>query len=137
MVERNSAEEDGAIASEIESLRQHMMRSWWWVCLVLWLTVGLLSLWWVRADLQELREYFTWAAVRSMLANNRAAAVGIGLCYGLTLALLYAESRHILRGLSKGERQQLTSRLKKIRAQGSSHPQWKIIHSGKAQNTER
>ncbi len=137
VVERNSAEEDGAIASEIESLRQHMMRSWWWVCLGLWLTVGLLSLWWVRADLQELREYFTWAAVRSMLANNRAAAVGIGLCYGLTLALLYAESRHILRGLSKGERQQLTSRLKKIRAQGSSHPQWKIIHSRKAQNTER
>ncbi len=131
MIERNKAEEDGAIASEIESLRQHMMRNWWWICLALWLTVGLLSLWWVRADLQELREYFTWAAVRSMLATHRAAAVGIGLCYGLTLALLYAESRHILLGLSKSERQQLTSRLKKIREQGPSHPQWKIINPAK------
>ena len=137
MIGRNEAEEDGAIASEIESLRQHMMRRWWWICLALWLTVGVLSLWWVRADLQELREYFTWAAVRSMLANNRAAAAGIGLCYGLTLALLYAESRHILLGLSRSERQQLTSRLKKIRKQGPSHPQWKIIHSGRSQSARR
>lgn len=131
MIERDKAEGNRAIAPEIESLRRHMMRNWWWVCLTLWLTIGLLSLWWVRTDLQELREYFTWAAVRSMLATHRAAAIGIGLCYGLTLALLYAESRHILLGISTSERQQLTSRLKKIREQGSSHPQWKIIQPAK------
>ena len=60
-------------AQEIEALRQSMMRTWWRVCLVLWLTVGLLSLWWVRSDLQELQQYFTWTAVRFMLVYHRIA----------------------------------------------------------------
>lgn len=114
-------------AQEIESLRQAMMRTWWWVCLGLWLTIGLLSLWWVRADLQELHQYFTWAAVRAMLAFNRSAAMGLGLCFGLTLALLLSESRQILWGISAGEYARLLSSLEKIHAQGPSHPQWKII----------
>lgn len=73
-------------------------------------------------------EYFTWAALKFMLIYSRPAAMGLGLCFGLTLALLYAESRHILLGLSKSERRQLTHRLEKIRAQGPSHPQWRLIH---------
>lgn len=103
------------------------MRSWWWLSLSLWLTVGLLSLWALRFEFQELNEYFTWAAVRAMFAFNRFPAVGLGLCCGLTVALLYAESRHILFGLSKSEAQQLSARLEKIQSQGPSHPQWKLI----------
>ncbi|MEL6775715.1 MAG: hypothetical protein AAFO06_00550 [Cyanobacteria bacterium J06597_16] len=117
---------------EIEALRQAMLRSWWWVCLSLWLTVGLLSLWWLRADIQELLDYFTWAAVRYMLYYERLAAMGLGLCFGLTLALLYAESRHILWGISKGEKLRLLTQLNKIHEQGPSHPQWKIIRSTEA-----
>ncbi len=134
MTERNSAEEapetlgsDLGTEAEIEYLRQHMMRNWWWLCLALWLTIGALSLWWLHADLQLIREYFTWAAVKYMLVYNRLAAMGLGLCFGITLALLYAESRHILLGVSKGEKLQLANRLAKIRAQGPSHPQWRII----------
>ncbi len=127
-LEQGSTEEDRGIEPEIESLRQAMMRSWWWLCLALWLTIGTLSLWWLRSDLQALREYFTWAALKFMLAYSRFAAMGLGLCFGLTLALLYAESRHILLGLSKSEQLQLTSQLAKIRAQGPSHPQWRLIH---------
>jgi hypothetical protein len=112
---------------EIEALRQHMMRSWWWVCLGLWLTVGLLSLWWIRSDLRLLREYFTWATVRYTLAYARFAAIGLGLCFGTTLALLYAESRHILVGLSRTEKRQLRDRLTQIHHQGPSHPLWKVI----------
>ncbi len=132
MVKEHTATE----AEELEALRQHMMRSWWWICLGLWLTLGLLSLWTLRFELQELREYFTWAAVRYMFYYNRLAAIGIGLCVGVTVATLYAESRHILWGLSKQEKSQLTYRLKKIHAQGSSHPQWKIIRSTHSQNKE-
>lgn len=112
------------------------MRTWWRMCLALWLSVGTLSLWWLRPELQELREYFTWAAVRAMIIFNRPAAIGLTLCVGLTMALLYAESRHILWGLSKGEKSRLTTQLNKIRAQGSSHPQWKIICSGKTSSEE-
>jgi hypothetical protein len=130
VIERNSAEKAQGVEPEIEYLRQHMMRNWWWLCLALWLTIGALSLWGLRADLRLLSEYFTWAAVKFMLVYNRAAAMGLGLCFGLTLALLYAESRHILWGLSKIERLQLTHRLEKIREQGPSHPQWGVVYPG-------
>ncbi|MEL6489420.1 MAG: hypothetical protein AAFV85_16610 [Cyanobacteria bacterium J06634_6] len=112
---------------EIEALRQAMMRTWWWVCLGLWLTVGLLSLWWVREELLIIRQYFTWTAVRFMLIYHRPAAVGLGLCVGLTMALLLSESRQIIWGISEGERDRLLINLQKIHAQGPSHPQWKII----------
>ena len=124
--------ETEARSQQIEALRQHQMRSWWWLSLVLWLTVGLLSLWALRFEFQELREYFTWAAVRAMLVVNRLPVFGLGLCVGLTIALLYAESRHILFGLSPSEKRQLASQLDKIQRQGSSHPQWQLIHSAPA-----
>jgi len=114
-------------AQELEALRQAMMRTWWQVCLGLWLTVGLVSLWLLRFELQELRQYFTWAAVRYMLIFNRPAGVGVSLCFGLTLVLLISESRQILWGISEGERARLLSNLEKIHAQGPSHPQWKVI----------
>lgn len=118
-------------AQEIEALRQHRTWSWLWVSLALWLTIGLLSLWSLRFEFQELREYFTWAAVRYMLYFNRLAALGLAICLGSTISLLFAESRHILLGLSKGEKRYLTRRLDKINEQGPSHPHWKIIHPKK------
>ena len=132
MVEREAADQ----AQELETLRRAMMRTWWWICLALWLSVGTLSLWWLRPELQELREYFTWAAVRYMLFYNRSAAIGLGLCFGLTFAMLISESRHILWGLSKGEKSRLTAQLNKIHAQGASHPQWKIIHPTEVRSKE-
>ncbi len=112
-----------------------MMRTWWRVCLALWLTIGLFSLWWVRAEIQTLQQYFTWTAVRFIVVYHRLAAMGLGLCFGLTLALLLSESRQILWGISEGERSRLLSSLEKIYAQGPSHPQWKVIRA-KRQETE-
>ncbi|MGB3292748.1 MAG: hypothetical protein WBB01_07180 [Phormidesmis sp.] len=123
-------------ARELEALRQAMMRTWWWICLALWLSVGTLSLWWLRSEFQELREYFTWAALRAMIIFNRPASLGLMLCVGLTLALLISESRHILWGLSKGERSRLAAQLDKIHTQGSSHPQWKIVYPTEVQSKE-
>ena len=118
-------------AKAIEALRQHRTRSWAWVSLGLWLSVGILSLWSLRFEFQELREYFTWAAVRYMLYFNRLAALGLAICLSSTISLLFAESRHILLGLSKGEKRYFTRRLEKIYEQGASHPAWKIIHPRK------
>ncbi|MEM6448922.1 MAG: hypothetical protein AAF703_01275 [Cyanobacteria bacterium P01_D01_bin.105] len=127
--------ETGQLSAErshqLNILHEHKMQSWWRLSLALWLTIGLLSLWALRAEFQELYEYFTWAAIRAMLAFNRLPALGLGICFGLTIALLYAESRHILFGLSKSEKQQLITQLNKIQAQGTSHPQWKLIHRDK------
>ncbi len=120
-----------ARAKAIEALRQHRTRSWVRVSLALWLTVGLLSLWSLRSEFQELRAYFTWAAVRYMLYYNRPSALGLAVCLSSTISLLFAESRHILLGLSKSEKQYFTHRLEKIYEQGDSHPHWKVIHPKK------
>ncbi|MEO1620044.1 MAG: hypothetical protein AAFU53_03315 [Cyanobacteria bacterium J06632_3] len=119
---------DPTTSKELEALRQAMMRSWWLICLGIWLTVGLGCLWWIRRDIVEISEYFTWAAVRSIFLYQRPAGMGLAFCIGLTFALLLSESRQILWGISKDEQARLMVNLEKIHAQGPSHPQWELIH---------
>ena len=123
----SNAQGDEAVARAIEALRQQMMRDWWRVCLGLWLTVGVISLWWLRSDFQELGEYFTWAAVRATIIFERVPSIGLITCLAVTFGLLLSESRQILFGLSKSERSRLLTQLNKINEQGPSHPQWKVI----------
>lgn len=104
------------------------MYAWWLVCSVLWLTVGSFSLWVLRFEIERALEYFTWTQIRYGLAYNPLPAAGLGLCVGLTIALLVSHSRHILLGLSAGERQHLEKLLLKIRQQGSSHPFWRWVN---------
>lgn len=112
----------------LKRLRAIMLRRWWWVNALLWLTVAPLSLWSLRPEIAQLREYFTWATVRLGLAYNRPAAIGLGLCVGLTVALLVAESRYILWGMTQAEQQRLERLRDRIAAQGPSHPLWEQIH---------
>ncbi|MBW4483192.1 MAG: hypothetical protein KME14_11670 [Tildeniella torsiva UHER 1998/13D] len=112
----------------LERLRAIMLRRWWMVSGLLWLTVAPLSLWSLRPEIAQLRQYFTWSTVRLGLAYNRPAAIGLGLCVGLTVALLVAESRYILWGMTKDERQRLEKLCDRITAQGPSHPLWRQLH---------
>ncbi len=89
------------------------MQRWWLFTLGLWLTVAPASLWSLRRTLQQLNDYFTWAAIRYGLAFNRLAAVGLGLCLGLTVALLVKQSRFILFGLTQQERRDLRKAMAK------------------------
>mgnify|MGYP006277042209 FL=1 len=112
----------------LERLRLLVLRRWWWRALALWLTVGCLSLWSLWEELALLGQHFTWTALRYGLAYNRLAAAGLGLCVGLTVALLVGESRHILFGLSHSERQRLQRLHHQIERQGQGHPLWKRLH---------
>lgn len=103
------------------------MRTWWKICLGIWIFIGLPCLWWIRTDLIEIKEYFTWAAVRSIFLFQRPAGMGIAFCVAVTFALLVSESRQIIWGISRDERARLVANLEKIHAQGPTHPQWKII----------
>jgi hypothetical protein len=82
----------------LERLRSLVIRRWWRRTVILWLTVGSVSLWTLQEEITSLRQYFTWTALRYALAYNRLAAIGLGLCIGLTVARLVGESRHILFG---------------------------------------
>jgi len=89
------------------------MRRWWLVTLTLWASVGVVSVWSLRRTWQQLADYFTWAALRYGLAFNRLAAIGLGLCLGLTVALLVKQARFLLFGLTAAERQDLLKALNK------------------------
>jgi len=89
------------------------MRRWWWLNLGLWFTIGVASIWALQDTWQQLADYFTWAALRYGLAFNRLAAVGLGLCLGLTVALLLKETRFLFFGLTRKERNDLLKALRK------------------------
>lgn len=97
------------------ALRRAWMRRWWLLNLGLWLTVGVASTWALRDTWLQLADYFTWAALRYGLAFNRLAAIGLGLCLGLTVALLIKETRFLFFGLTRQERNDL---LKALRREG-------------------
>ncbi|WP_051463824.1 hypothetical protein [Leptolyngbya sp. PCC 6406] len=91
------------------------MVRWWLLTLACWLTVGPLSAWGLRRTWAQLATYFTWAALRYGLIFNRWAAAGLGLCLGLTVAILVAEARHFVFGLTRRERYLLLRTLRRDR----------------------
>lgn len=97
------------------SLRRTWMRRWWFFTVGLWLTVGAASIWSLRRTWQQVADHFTWAAIRYGLVFNRFAAVGLGLCLGLTVALLVKETRFLFFGLTRQERLDLLKSLRKQR----------------------
>lgn len=117
---------------QLKQLQAILRRRWWLTVLGLWLTVGSLSLWNLRPEIILLRQYFTWTALRYGLFYHRLAALGLGLCLGLTVALLVAESRYLLFGLAQEEQQRLETWLQRINRQGPRHPLWTCLHRGKS-----
>jgi uncharacterized membrane protein YhfC len=98
---------------QILALRRRWVRRWWLITLSLWASVGVVSVWSLRRTWQQLADYFTWTALRYGLAFNRLAAIGLGLCLGLTVALLVKQARFLLFGLTPAERQDLMKALNK------------------------
>lgn len=111
--EEQSTEEQSTETKQMLAIRSLWMKRWWFVVLGLWLTVGTASIWSLRRTWSQMMEYFTWAALRYGLGFNRPAAIGLGFCVGLTVALLVKESRFQLFGLTKKERSDLQKALEK------------------------
>lgn len=120
---------DPELEKDIQRLYELTIYARWVVVGLLWLTVGVWSVWTFRHDIQLMRQYFTWAAARFALAFNRLAAAGLGLCVGMTVAVLIVQSRTILFGLPASERQRLKQQALKIRQQGQSHPLWRWMQT--------
>lgn len=123
---------DSSQKRQLKQLREIIGRRWWLTVLGLWLTVGSLSFWNLRPEIILLCQYFTWTALRYGFFYHRLAALGLGLCLGLTVALLLAESRYLLFGLTKEEHQRLETWLQRINRQGPRHPLWTSLNRGKS-----
>ncbi|MBD2771688.1 hypothetical protein [Iningainema tapete] len=118
---------DSSFAQQVERLHQFQVMSRWIFVCFLWLTVGTLSLWNLRDEIWLLRQYFTWAAVRYGLYYHPLATFGLSFCVGMTAAVLVWQSRNILFGIPKQEKQRLEEQVMRIRQQGPSHPLWRWI----------
>ncbi|MGD1873771.1 MAG: hypothetical protein ACFB02_12045 [Mastigocoleus sp.] len=106
--------------------RLTVIARWLFACF-LWLTVAPICLWNLRSEIILWKQYFTWAALRYGLAYHRLSTIGLAFCIGTVLATLVWQSRNILLGISKAEKQRLEKQVWQIRHQGSSHPLWKWI----------
>lgn len=115
------------VNAALNRLRQVVMRQWWTAAGLLWLTIGAASLWMLRPEIQQLRQFFTWTALRYGLAYNPIPSVGLGLCIGLTVALLVSESRYLLWGIPTGERRRLMRQLAQIQQAGPRHRLWQQV----------
>ena len=122
--------DDPTLETQIQRLYQLTVYGRWLVVSLLWLTVGLWSIWELRREIGLWLQYFTWSAVRYSLAYHRLAAVGLGLCLGTTTAVLVWQSSYILWGFTPQQQRKLERQVRRIRDRGSSHPLWKWVCRG-------
>ncbi|MEG3871717.1 MULTISPECIES: hypothetical protein [unclassified Microcoleus] len=117
---------------EIEVQRLHKLTVYgrWLTVILLWISVGSLSIWGLRREIALWLEHFTWVAVRYGLSFHRWPTLGLGLCLGMTLGVLTWQSRNMVRGLPLREKQGLEQQVRRIRQQGPSHPLWKWVCKG-------
>ncbi|TAG93655.1 MAG: hypothetical protein EAZ09_13690 [Oscillatoriales cyanobacterium] len=112
---------------EVQRLHKLTVYGRWLTVIFLWISVGSLSIWGLRDEIALWIENLTWAAVRYGLYFHRWPTLGLGLCLGMTLAVLTWQGRNLLRGLPLREKQRLEEQVRRIREQGPSHPLWKWV----------
>ena len=120
-------ESDPNFKIEVQRLHKLTVYGRWLTVVLLWISVGSLSIWGLRDEIALWIENFTWAAVRYGLYFHRWPTLGLGLCLGMTLAVLTWQGRNLVRGLPLREKQRLEEQVRRIRQQGPSHPLWKWV----------
>ena len=93
----------------------------------LWLTVGSVSIWALRSEIELWIASFTWVALRMSLIYNRLPMMGLGLCVAVTLSTLIWQSSIILWGINQRERRSLIKQVNRIKHKGKSHLLWRWV----------
>lgn len=123
----DNAKLDQTFKQQVERLHRLTVYGRWLFVILLWVSIGFLSLWGLRLEIVLWRQYFTWVAVRYGLYYNPLPTFGLAFCIGMTVAVLVWQSRNILLGLSHPEQRRLEQQVCRIRQQGPSHPLWKWV----------
>ncbi len=118
---------DPQLVNQMQKLHQLTVYGRWFFVIFLWLSIAPWSLWKLRAEIALGQDYFTWVLVRYTIVYNRLPIFALGFCVAMTTAVLVWQSRNILFGLPKTEKQRLLQQVIKISQQGKSHPLWKFI----------
>ena len=112
---------------QVKKLYQLTIYGKWLLVLCSWLTLGIFGLWGLRHEIDLWLDYFTWSAVRYGIHFNPIPSLCVAFCIGMTVSVLVWQSRNIIWGLPAPERYRLEQRVKRILADGSSHPLRKWI----------
>jgi hypothetical protein len=112
---------------EVQRLHKLTVYGRWLTVILLWISIGSLSIWGLRDEIALWIENLTWAAVRYGLYFHHWPTLGLGLCLGMTLAVLTWQGRNLVWGLPLREKQRLEEQVRRIREQGPSHPLWKWV----------
>lgn len=89
---------------------------------LVWLVMGIPSLWALREDLLRLVRYFTWTGLRfSLLYKPSWPSFGILFCLIFTLYVLMSQSRYEVLGLMDTERQLLETVAVRLRRLPQHH----------------
>jgi len=123
----HTEDNESSLVEQVQRLHQLTVYGRWCFVGCLWLTVAPVSLWNLRAEIALWQQYFTWVAVRYGLFSHPLSTLGLGLCIGMTAAILVWQSRNILLGLPQEEKKRLEKQVFHIRQQGPTHPLWKWI----------
>lgn len=86
--------------SHTVALYRRFVRWRWQLVAWAWLAIGVPSAWALRQELGLWQQYFSWVSLRYAIVYHRWPAMGLGLCLGLTVALLVWQSRAMIWGLS-------------------------------------
>jgi hypothetical protein len=126
-IEAESVSSNAQFQAQVANLHRLVVQGRWLMVGLLWLTLGNFSLLQLRPMLENLAQYFTWAAIRYGLAFHPVAALCLAICIGMTVGALLWHSRNILKGWPLTYRRQLEQRVSQIRHQGPSHPLWRWV----------
>lgn len=118
---------DPQLAEQMQNLHQLTVYGRWFFVMLLWLSIAPWSLWSLRSEIALGQQHFTWVLVRYAIAYNRLPSFALAFCVATTTAVLVWQTRNILFGLPKAEKQRLQQQVIKISQQGKSHPLWKFI----------
>lgn len=118
---------DLELARQMQKLHQLTVYGRWAFVTLLWLLVAPWSVWSLQREIILGQQHFTWVLVRYAIAYNRLPSLALAFCVAMTTAVLVWQTRNILFGLPKAEKQRLQQQVIKISQQGKSHPLWKFI----------
>lgn len=118
---------DSQFSRQVQRLHRLTVYGRWIFVGVCWAVIAPLSLWGFRDDIELLRQYFTWTALRYALAYHFHASIALAFCIGITGAVLVWQSRNILRGLPEREKLQLEKKVREIQTAGPRHPLWRWV----------
>lgn len=96
----------------------------WCLVLLLWLSIGIPALWFLRDEITLWRQQFTWVAIWYGLQTHPWSGFALGLCVGMLLSTLVWQSRNILWGLPASELDRLQRYAKHLEHQRTRSTLW-------------